>query len=122
MTLKDADNLLGQWAAWCSNELSRLGAGRQAWQKDYRPDWQEESEESHIVPGNDYEMQAVDGALARLGLTDPRNLHILRARYKLRHSFNFMQLDSAKRAFIAEYESFSDKKIARRLTAMDCVA
>lgn len=105
MTLDDADDLLIKWAVWCQNELAKLEASKSRWQMDYRPDWNEESAESHIEPGDDLQMLDVDTALAMVKMNQPRYHMILVGRYRHGVSYPYMQLDAAKRAFITEFIS-----------------
>ncbi len=105
MTLDDADELLGQWAVWSKNELAKLGAAKSSWQMDYRTDWSEESAQSHIIPGDDLTMLDVDTALAMLRVTDQPRFFMLRNRYRYGTAYTAFELDTAKRAFILEYQS-----------------
>jgi len=116
MTLSDADVLLAQWAEWSSNELKKLGHSTAKWQLDYRSGFADEAPVSEIPAGDDIIMLDVDTALAVLKATNPVHYWVLHGRYVGRRNYTYLQLDSAKRAFIAEYQSPIDNGLEARLT------
>lgn len=106
MTLDQADHLLGQWAVWGGNALKRLGASQSSWQKDYRPPYDPDnpSYECEAAP-NELEMLDVDTALGMVKATNHRHFFIIRSRYCHGEHFTHLQLDAAKRSFIAFFQS-----------------
>jgi hypothetical protein len=118
MTLDDADILLAQWAEWSSNELRKLGHSTAKWQIDYRSGFAEEAPVSEIPAGDEMTMLDVDTALAVLKAYNQAHYWVLHGRYVGRRSYTHIQLDSAKRAFIAEYQSPIDNALEPRLTSV----
>lgn len=116
MTLDDADILLAQWAEWSSNELKKLGHSISKWQLDYRSGFAEEAPVSEIPAGDDIVMLDVDTALAVLKAFNPVHYWVLHGRYVSRRNYTHLQLDAAKRAFVAEYQSPIDTDSGMRLT------
>lgn len=105
MTLDEADVLLAQWADWQADELRKLEYRASKWQFEYQPGFAEEASSTELPSGEDQVMVDVDAALAMLKLLTPHHFRVLQGRYVQRHNFTYLQLDSAKRAFIAEYQS-----------------
>ena len=109
MTLDEADILLAQWADWSANELSKLGHSKSKWQMDYCPGFVEEASANELPPAEDIVMLDVDTALALLRAANPYHFQVIRGRYVMRQNFTRIQLDSAMRAFIFEYQSPLDE-------------
>jgi hypothetical protein len=116
MTLDDADILLAQWAQWAENELRKLGHSASRWQMDYRSGFVDEAPESEIPAGDDKTMLDIDIALAALKTGSPHHFRVLQGRYVRRLNYTYLQLEAAKRAFIAYYQSPIDICAESRLT------
>jgi len=118
MTLDDADILLAQWAEWSSNELKKLGHSVSKWQLDYRSGFADEAPVSEIPAGDEIIMLDVDTALAVLKALNPVHYWVLHGRYVSRRNYTYLQLDAAKRAFVAEYQSPIDNDSEEQLTML----
>jgi hypothetical protein len=122
MTLEEADVLLAQWADWAANELAKLEHSASKWHDEYRPGFLEESTSNDLPAGDEQVMVDVDSALAMVKVFNLYHFQVIRGRYMFHESYNRYQLDSAKRAFIAEYVSPLDNDFENPLVLIQGIA
>lgn len=122
MTLEEADVLLGQWADWSADELDKLDFAASPINRQYQSGFVEEDPSNALPAGDEQVMVDVDTALGVVKIFTPYHYHVIRGRYKFGESYNRYQLDSAKRAFIAEFVSPLDNDFENSLSLMRGIA